>query len=206
MPKLKITQIKSPIGREKSQKLTLISLGLNKLNREKIVEGNDSIKGMINKVKHLLKVEEVWNETQWIKNTNIKLEAKKKSWKRIGSGKGKTGGRGVKGQKSRTGVSINGFEGGQMPLHMRMPKHGFKSRSKIKNKVFKTDFINYLFDKKAVKEKSTLNISQLYEFISAKKDSHIKILMGQKLKGSISIEVHAASKGWLRSLRELVEK
>ena len=63
MQKLKITQIKSPIGREKSQKLTLISLGLNKINKEKIVEGNDSIKGMINKVKHLLKVEEVWNET-----------------------------------------------------------------------------------------------------------------------------------------------
>ena len=59
MSKLKITQIKSPIGREKSQKLTLISLGLNKLNRVKIVEANDSIKGMINKVKHLLKVEEV---------------------------------------------------------------------------------------------------------------------------------------------------
>ena len=56
MQKLKITQIKSPIGREKSQKLTLISLGLNKLNKEKIVEGNDSIKGMINKVKHLLKI------------------------------------------------------------------------------------------------------------------------------------------------------
>ena len=63
MQKLKITQIKSPIGRENSQKLTLISLGLNKINREKIVEANDSIKGMINKVKHLLKVEEVWNET-----------------------------------------------------------------------------------------------------------------------------------------------
>ena len=44
-----------------------------------------------------------------------------------GSGKGKTGGRGVKGQKSRTGVSINGFEGGQMPLHMRMPKRGFNN-------------------------------------------------------------------------------
>lgn len=47
-----------------------------------------------------------------------------------GSGKGKTGGRGVKGQKSRTGVSIAGFEGGQMPLHMRLPKRGFKSRNR----------------------------------------------------------------------------
>ncbi len=59
MQKLKITQIKSPIGREKSQRLTLISLGLNKINREKIVTQNDSTKGMIDKVKHLIKVEKV---------------------------------------------------------------------------------------------------------------------------------------------------
>ena len=131
------------------------------------------------------------------------LKQRKRVGRGIGSGKGKTGGRGIKGQKSRTGVSINGFEGGQMPLHMRMPKHGFKSRSKIKNKVFKTDFINYLFDKKAVKEKSSLDISQLYEFISAKKDSHIKILMGQKLKGSISIEVHAASKSVINEFKRV---
>ena len=131
------------------------------------------------------------------------LKQRKRVGRGIGSGKGKTGGRGIKGQKSRTGVSINGFEGGQMPLHMRMPKHGFKSRSRIKKKVFKTDFINYLFDKKAVKEKSTLDISQLYEFISAKKDSHIKILMGQKLKGSISIEVHAASKGVINEFKRV---
>jgi hypothetical protein len=90
-----------------------------------------------------------------------------------------------------------------MPLHMRMPKHGFKSRSKIKNKVFKTDFINYLFEKKALKEKSSVNITQLYEFISAKKHSHIKILMGQKLKGSISIEVHAASKGVIKEFKRV---
>ena len=131
------------------------------------------------------------------------LKQRKRVGRGIGSGKGKTGGRGIKGQKSRTGVSINGFEGGQMPLHMRMPKHGFKSRNKVKNKVFKTDFINYLFEKKSIKEKSTLNISQLYEFISVKKDSHIKILMGQKLKGSISIEVHAASKGVIKEFKRV---
>ena len=50
----------------------------------------------------------------------------------VGSGKGKTGGRGVKGQKSRSGVAINGFEGGQMPLHMRMPKRGFNPPSQKK--------------------------------------------------------------------------
>ena len=59
MKKIKITQIKSPIGREKSQKLTLISLGLHKLNKEKIVSENPAMIGMIEKVKHLLKVEKV---------------------------------------------------------------------------------------------------------------------------------------------------
>jgi len=54
----------------------------------------------------------------------------------------------MKGQKSRTGVSINGFEGGQMPLHMRMPKHGFKSRSKIKKVILKTNFLNDLLKNK----------------------------------------------------------
>ena len=138
-----------------------------------------------------------------LRTPSSNLKQRKRVGRGIGSGKGKTGGRGVKGQKSRTGVSINGFEGGQMPLHMRMPKHGFKSRTKIKNKVFKTDFINYLFEKKALKEKSTVNITQLYEFISAKKNSHIKILMGQKLKGSISIEVHAASKGVIKEFKRV---
>ena len=138
-----------------------------------------------------------------LRTPSSNLKQRKRVGRGIGSGKGKTGGRGVKGQKSRTGVSINGFEGGQMPLHMRMPKHGFKSRSKIKNKVFKTDFINYLFEKKALKEKSSVNITQLYEFISAKKHSHIKILMGQKLKGSISIEVHAASKGVIKEFKRV---
>ena len=138
-----------------------------------------------------------------LKTPRSNLKQRKRVGRGIGSGKGKTGGRGIKGQKSRTGVSINGFEGGQMPLHMRMPKHGFKSRSKIKDKVLKTDFINNLIDKKAVMEKSILNISQLSEFISAKKDSRIKILMGQKLKGSISIEVHAASKGVIKEFKRV---
>ena len=66
---------------------------------------------------------------------------------------------------------------------------------KSKTKVFKTDFINHLFDKKAVKEKSTLDISQLYEFISAKKDSHIKILMGAKIK---RINLNRSSCGFKR--------
>ena len=87
-----------------------------------------------------------------MKLNEIRVKNSEKKRKRvgrgIGSGKGKTAGRGMKGQKSRTGVSINGFEGGQMPLHMRMPKHGFNSRKKKKKVVLKTDLINTLIEKK----------------------------------------------------------
>ena len=65
-----------------------------------------------------------------IKSESLRLRKRKRVARGIGSGTGKTAGRGMKGQKSRSGVSINGFEGGQMPLHMRMPKHGFKSKKK----------------------------------------------------------------------------
>ena len=59
MPKIKIKQLKSPIGRNNKQRETLISLGLNKINRERTLETNPAIQGMINKVKHLIKVDEV---------------------------------------------------------------------------------------------------------------------------------------------------
>ena len=71
VPKIKITQLKSPIGRNVKQKKTLISLGLNKISRERTLESNPLILGMINKVKHLIKVEEVkWNEIKWNKSWN----------------------------------------------------------------------------------------------------------------------------------------
>jgi len=119
----------------------------------------------------------------------------------IGSGKGKTGGRGMKGQKSRTGVSINGFEGGQMPLHMRMPKHGFKSRSKIKKTVLKTDFLNFCVEKKLIGKKSILKIQDLIDLSKSKKNSHIKILMGKKLSDPVNIESHSASKSVLKEFK-----
>ena len=59
MPKIKIKQLKSPIGRNNKQRETLISLGLNKINRERTLESNPAVQGMINKVKHLIKVDEV---------------------------------------------------------------------------------------------------------------------------------------------------
>ena len=129
-----------------------------------------------------------------IKLPQTKVSKRKRVGRGIGSGKGKTAGRGMKGQKSRTGVSIKGFEGGQMPLHMRLPKHGFKSKKKYNKIILKTDYFNYLLEKKIIKEKSTISTKELINLSSSKKDSFLKILFGKKLVGSINIESHAASK------------
>ena len=121
----------------------------------------------------------------------------------IGSGKGKTGGRGLKGQKSRSGVSINGFEGGQMPLHMRMPKHGFKSRSKIKKTILKTDFLNFCFERNLIIKKNNLKIEDIVSLSNAKKNTHIKFLMGNKLSKAINIEAHSASESVIKEFKRL---
>ena len=121
----------------------------------------------------------------------------------IGSGKGKTGGRGMKGQKSRTGVSINGFEGGQMPLHMRMPKHGFKSKSKHRKVILKTDFINQLLEKKMISDKAKLDIGQILNFSKSSKNSYIKFLFGKKLDQPVSIQAHAVSASALKEFKRV---
>ncbi len=128
---------------------------------------------------------------------------KKRICRGIGSGKGKTGGRGMKGQKSRTGVSINGFEGGQMPLHMRMPKHGFKSKSKLRKIVLKTDFINYLLEKKIISDKAKLDIAQIKTLSKSNKNSYVKFLFGKKLDKPVSIEAHAVSASALKEFKRV---
>ena len=135
--------------------------------------------------------------------SDVKNKSKKRICRGIGSGKGKTGGRGIKGQKSRTGVSINGFEGGQMPLHMRMPKHGCKSRSKTKKTVIKTDFLNYCIERKLIGKKSLLKIQDLIDLSKSKRNSHIKILMGKKLSDPINIESHSASESDLKEFKRV---
>ena len=128
---------------------------------------------------------------------------KKRICRGIGSGKGKTGGRGLKGQKSRSGVSINGFEGGQMPLHMRMPKHGFKSRSKKKKTILKTDFLNFCFERNLIIKKNNLKIEDIVSLSNAKKNTHIKFLMGNKLSKAINIEAHSASESVIKEFKRL---
>ena len=136
------------------------------------------------------------------KTTNQKTK-RKRICRGIGSGKGKTGGRGMKGQKSRTGVSINGFEGGQMPLHMRMPKHGFKSRKKINKIVLKTDLINNLLEKKIIKENSKISINDLTMHSKSKKNVFIKILLGKKLNKAVNLESHSASESAMKEFKRI---
>lgn len=112
----------------------------------------------------------------------------------IGSGKGKTCGRGMKGQKSRSGVSINGFEGGQMPLHMRLPKHGFKNKFKKNYFIVSTDLINDLIKKNKISS-TKVKISDYKDFnlkITSKYKG-IKILAGSNLTRKVDIQANAAS-------------
>ena len=142
-----------------------------------------------------------------MKLNEFKITDRKTKRKRIcrgiGSGKGKTGGRGMKGQKSRTGVSINGFEGGQMPLHMRMPKHGFKSKSKLRKIILKTDFINQLLEKKIISDKAKLDIAQITTLSKSNKNSYVKFLFGKKLDKPVSIQTHAVSASALKEFKRV---
>jgi large subunit ribosomal protein L15 len=112
----------------------------------------------------------------------------------IGSGTGKTGGRGVKGQKSRGGVAINGFEGGQMPIYRRLPKRGFKN-------IFSTDFnivsvgrIQTAIDAGKLDGKGTIDASALKAagVIRRIKDG-VRVLADGELKAKVTLEVGGAS-------------
>ena len=111
-----------------------------------------------------------------------------------GSGLGKTAGRGVKGQKSRSGVSINGFEGGQMPIYRRLPKRGFKNifQKKIQNINFNT--ISKLIKKYNI-DPSKITESELFEKkIFSKSKGILKLLNVGEIKDKINIEISYASK------------
>lgn len=112
----------------------------------------------------------------------------------IGSGKGKTGGRGVKGQKSRSGVAIKGFEGGQMPLYQRLPKRGFNN---INRKTFVPVNLGRLqeaIDAKKIDAKKTITIDVLQEagLVNGVKDG-VRLLATGELKAKITLEVSGAS-------------
>ena len=139
-----------------------------------------------------------------LNSMNSVKEKKIRPGRGIGSGKGKTSGRGHKGQKSRRGVAIKSFEGGQMPLYRRLPKRGFKP---IKSKeVAKLNLgkIQSLIDNKKIKigEKINLDLLKKLKLIN-KKSTKIKILGSGELKTKIDFEVNFISKSVKAKLDKL---
>jgi len=113
----------------------------------------------------------------------------------IGSGKGKTSGRGGKGQTARSGVRIKGFEGGQMPLHRRLPKRGFNNIFRLEFVEINLDRIQQAIDAKVIDAKDAIDAEKLVKagVLRRAKDG-VRLLGRGELKAKVNIEVHGASK------------
>ncbi len=138
-------------------------------------------------------------------NNRTKIKKKKiRVGRGIGSGKGKTSGRGVKGQKSRSGVAIKSFEGGQMPLYRRLPKRGFNPINKKYIAVLNLDKIQSYIDNQKLKTGDTLNSSLLKKLQLINKNSiKLKILGSGEIKSKINIEADLASKSAVLKLKKI---
>ena len=122
----------------------------------------------------------------------------------IASGKGKTSGRGVKGQKSRSGVAIKSFEGGQMPLYRRLPKRGFNPIKKDRIAILNLEKIQSYIDKKNIKTSEILNSNILKKLKLINKNSNkLKILGTGEIKNKINIEANLASKSAVEKLEKV---
>ena len=128
-------------------------------------------------------------------NGLTKLKTKKiRVGRGIGSGKGKTSGRGVKGQKSRSGVAIKSFEGGQMPLYRRLPKRGFSSFNKSKIGKLNLGDLQQFIESKRIKSSEKIDIKNLHQSkIIKKKYEKIKLLGQGEIKDKLNLEVHYLS-------------
>ena len=138
-----------------------------------------------------------------IRDNEGATQNRKRAGRGIGSGKGKTAGRGVKGQKSRSGVAINGFEGGPMPIYRRLPKRGFVN-------IFKTNFntvslgrLQAAVDAKKLDAKKTVDAAALLEagVIRRAKDG-VRVLSDGELKAKLKLEVAGASKAAIEKIEK----
>ena len=122
----------------------------------------------------------------------------------IGSGKGKTSGRGVKGQKSRSGVSIKSFEGGQMPLYRRLPKRGFNPVSRNTVAILNLEKIQSYINKKTINSNDVINADLLKKLkIINKNSTKLKILGSGQIKDKVNIEANLASKSAIDKLEKI---
>ena len=138
-----------------------------------------------------------------IKDNLGSTKPRKRIGRGIGSGTGKTSGKGHKGQKSRSGVSIKGFEGGQMPIHRRLPKRGFTNINRVNYTEINLDKIQKLIDGKKIDPKKIISYKTLLDLGLVKsKKAKIKLLGKGDIKIKIDIEVSA----FCKSAKENIEK
>jgi len=138
-----------------------------------------------------------------IKDSKGANQEKKRIGRGIGSGTGKTSGKGHKGQKARSGVAIKGFEGGQMPIHRRLPKRGFNNINRVPNVELNIETIEKLIDTKVIDPKKVINHKSLMEIGLVKSEnSKLKLLGKGEIKNKINIEVTSSSS----AAKEMVEK
>ena len=134
---------------------------------------------------------------------NASTKKSKRIGRGIGSGKGKTSGAGHKGQKARSGVAIKGFEGGQMPLHRRLPKRGFKNPFKKKYSIINLETLQKAIDRKQIDVKKEIDVIALYSAgLVRNKKSKVKLLGHGKVTSPLNLKVDMISKKAL----SLVEK
>ena len=138
-------------------------------------------------------------------NSTTKVKIKKMRVGRgIGSGKGKTSGRGVKGQKSRSGVAIKSFEGGQMPLYRRLPKRGFNPINKNKVAVLNLDKMQSLIESKRINSANQINLETLKKAkIVSKTYNKIKILGSGEVKEKVDLNIDYISKSAVEKLKKV---
>ncbi|MEW7008373.1 MULTISPECIES: 50S ribosomal protein L15 [unclassified Lentilitoribacter] len=138
-----------------------------------------------------------------IRNNEGSSQARKRVGRGIGSGTGKTGGRGVKGQKSRSGVSIKGFEGGQMPIYRRLPKRGFNVPFPTDYNVVSLGRLQEAVDAKKLDPKATVDAAALKAagVISKIKDG-VRVLADGEIKAKLKLEVAGASKSAIAKLEK----
>lgn len=119
-----------------------------------------------------------------------------------GSGMGKMGGRGIKGQKSRSGVAIGGYEGGQMPLYQRLPKRGFSKPNRKKFAVVNLGLIQKFIDEKKLDGKAITEDSLVASGLIRRKLDGIRVLAKGEITAKVSIEVHGASAGAIAAVEK----
>lgn len=121
----------------------------------------------------------------------------------IGSGKGKTGGRGGKGQTARSGVRIKGFEGGQMPLHRRLPKRGFNNIFRVEFAEINLDRLQAAIDAGSIDANTTVNAESLVKSgVVRRTKGGVRLLGRGEIKAKLTVEVHGASKSAIAAVEK----